>query len=181
MTITSEMLLGDLCEFSAGNAFKTKFQGASVGDHPFIKVSDFELSGNQYRIHNANNWVSNNLVNEQRYKLHKAGSVVFAKIGVALTSNRRRLITRDTIIDNNLMTAVGTNECYEHRYLFYVLSSLDFNLISSGSAIPYLTVKDLNRIIIPKHSSKNQKAIAHILGTLDDKIELNQKMNRTPD
>ena len=45
--------------------------------------------------------------------------------------------------------------------------------------IPYLTVKDLNLIVIPNHSSENQKAIANILGTLDDKIELSQKLNQT--
>ena len=32
---------------------------------------------------------------------------------------------------------------------------------------------------MPSHSSENQKAIANILGTLDDKIELSQKLNQT--
>ena len=35
-------------------------------------------------------------------------------------------------------------------------------------------LKSLNEVSVP-----DQKAIAHILGTLDDKIELNQKMNQT--
>ena len=32
---------------------------------------------------------------------------------------------------------------------------------------------------LPNLSLSDQKAIAYILGTLDDKIELNQKMNQT--
>ena len=31
----------------------------------------------------------------------------------------------------------------------------------------------------PSHPSPSQRAIAHVLGTLDDKIELNRRMNET--
>ena len=37
----------------------------------------------------------------------------------------------------------------------------------------------VKEILIPLPPLSDQKAIAHILGTLDDKIELNQKMNQT--
>ena len=179
MTKCDQMKLGDLCSFVAGNVFKTKFQGQLEGFAPFIKVSDFEIPGNKYRIHRANNWVDEEVIQENKFRLHPPNGVVFAKIGVALTSNRRRLLIRDTIIDNNLMCAVGSEICSSPQYLYYVLSNLDFNEIVSGSAIPYLTVKDLKEIQINQHRVEEQKAIAHILGSLDDKIEINQKMNET--
>lgn len=174
-----ETILGEICKFSAGNAFKPEFQGLSKGEIPFIKVSDFEINGNKFKIQNSQNWISKQLALDNRYTLHHKGSTVFAKIGIALTYNRRRLLIRDTAIDNNLMSATGKIDKVDNLFLYYLLSDLDFNLIASGSAIPYLTVSDLNAISVNLPSVNEQKAIAHILGSLDEKIELNQKMNQT--
>jgi type I restriction enzyme, S subunit len=49
----------------------------------------------------------------------------------------------------------------------------------SGSGVPRIVLKDFKKIVLPVPELSTQKAIAHILGTLDDKIELNQKMNQT--
>lgn len=49
----------------------------------------------------------------------------------------------------------------------------------SGSAIPRVILKDFRRAPIFYPPVDEQKAIAHILSTLDDKIELNRKMNTT--
>lgn len=49
----------------------------------------------------------------------------------------------------------------------------------SGSAIPRVVLKDFRKAPIPLPPLPEQKRIAHILGTLDDKIELNRKMNAT--
>ncbi|MCB1484704.1 MAG: restriction endonuclease subunit S [Hyphomicrobiaceae bacterium] len=169
--------LGSICRFQAGDAFGRDAQGRSSGDHPFIKVSDMNLVGNELYIQRANNWVSDEDA-QGGYRLHPKGAVVFAKIGIALTYNRRRRLTRPTAIDNNMMSAVCLPE-YDPVWFYYLLSSIDFNRISSGSALPYLTVKDLSRISIEVPSTKDQKAVASILGALDDKIELNRRMNET--
>ena len=39
--------------------------------------------------------------------------------------------------------------------------------------------ESLNHLVVPIPPLKEQKAIAHMLGTFDDKIELNRRMNRT--
>lgn len=49
----------------------------------------------------------------------------------------------------------------------------------SGSAIPRVVLKDFRRAPIPLPPFPIQRRIAHILGTLDDKIELNRRMNAT--
>lgn len=100
-----ECLLGDVCAFRAGDAFKKEFQGRSSGDYPFIKISDMNLPGNEISITKANNWITRSNVGELGYRVHKPGSVVFAKIGVALTYNRRRALVMPTVIDNNMMAA----------------------------------------------------------------------------
>lgn len=169
--------LGEICKFQAGDAFPKELQGAATGDVPVVKVSDMNLSGNELFISYANNWLSRSAV-ARDFKLHPAGAVIFAKIGVALTSNRRRILIRPTVIDNNMMSAVCTSGI-DPRWFYYLLTTLDFNEVASGSALPYLTVRDLNRIAVSLPSLPEQRAIAATLGVLDDKIELNRKMNAT--
>jgi type I restriction enzyme S subunit len=49
----------------------------------------------------------------------------------------------------------------------------------TGSTVDHIRVPDCSNFEVPVPPLADQKAIAHILGTLDDKIELNQKMNQT--
>lgn len=69
------------------------------------------------------------------------------------------------------------------KFLFYWVSSWDFvnyvNNASEGTRMPRAKWDIAQKHEIKDHSFTDQKAIAHILGTLDDKIELNQKMNQT--
>jgi type I restriction enzyme S subunit len=69
------------------------------------------------------------------------------------------------------------------RYLYLFVRSALFHAqvsaLRTGSAQPQLPVRDINRIQIPIPPLSEQQAIACILGALDDKIELNRRMNRT--
>jgi len=51
--------------------------------------------------------------------------------------------------------------------------------MASTDMAPYLSLTDQKRLRISLLPVKEQKAIAHILGTLDDKIELNRQTNKT--
>lgn len=146
-------VLGDVCSFTAGSAFKPEHQGSTEGDYPFIKVSDMNLAGNEVFIQSANNYVSKAQQSEMKAKLHPLGATVFAKIGVALISNRRRLLTTPTIIDNNLMSASPVEGKSGAYFLYSMLSAIDFNTLVSGTALPYLNVSDLKKIPIvrPPH------------------------------
>lgn len=69
------------------------------------------------------------------------------------------------------------------RYLYYALQSpkVFWELTSRGTGTTVVGIRQssLREVTIPIPTKEDQKAIAHILGTLDDKIELNQKMNQT--
>jgi len=171
--------LGTICRFAAGSAFPKAEQGDAIGKYPFIKVSDMNLAGNERYITTANNWVTEKTQSQLRAKVHPTGATVFAKIGVALTYNRRRILTQPTLIDNNMMAAIPTDGIVDPLFLYYLLCTVDFNDVVVGTALPYLNISDLSRIPIRLPSLDEQRAIAHILGTLDDKIELNRRMNRT--
>src|SRR5690606_27701666 len=65
------------------------------------------------------------------------------------------------------------------RFLFYLLSTLSLNSWRAGSGQPLLNQDILSRIPASVPEPEEQRAIAHILGTLDDKIELNRRMSET--
>lgn len=66
------------------------------------------------------------------------------------------------------------------RYRYYVLKSLGLEHMNADSAVPGLNrdAAHARRVRIPA-TDDEQRAIAHILGTLDDKIELNRRMSET--
>jgi type I restriction enzyme, S subunit len=65
------------------------------------------------------------------------------------------------------------------KWAYYELLRQDINSLDSGSAIPSTTRDAFYSLDVFLPPIKEQKAIAHILGTLDDKIELNRKTNET--
>ena len=64
-------------------------------------------------------------------------------------------------------------------FAYYFLKALDFDRFNSGSAQPSLNRNFIYPIPIRVPKPIEQKAIAAVLGALDDKIELNRRMNAT--
>ena len=64
-------------------------------------------------------------------------------------------------------------------YLYWAMQASDRRRLITGSAQSQITIRHLqsHRIAVPPLGE--QRAIAHILGALDDKIALNQRMNAT--
>lgn len=69
----------------------------------------------------------------------------------------------------------------EPRFVYYFFRSIASQLgrLDVGSANPTLNRNHVHPIPVQWPSVPEQRAIAHILGTLDDKIELNRRMNQT--
>ena len=65
------------------------------------------------------------------------------------------------------------------RFCYYLLKSLNFSQFNVGSGVPTLNRNHILPSLVRLPPIREQRAIAHILGTLDDKIELNRRMNET--
>lgn len=65
------------------------------------------------------------------------------------------------------------------RFISYFLRQIDFLSCSDKAAVPGVNRNHLHAIDVTLPPLPEQKAIAHILGTLDDRIELNRRMNET--
>ncbi|HDO7812144.1 TPA: restriction endonuclease subunit S [Legionella pneumophila] len=73
---------------------------------------------------------------------------------------------------------------FDYRFVRYFLTSNKMqsymlSLASSGGTRNALTKGMIENFLIPKPALSIQKKIAHILSTLDNKIELNKKINQT--
>lgn len=79
------------------------------------------------------------------------------------------------ISDNAISATVKEGNCID--YLYYLLNSLNLNRHHIGGAQPLMTQGIINNIDIPNHSLSEQKKIAAVLSSLDDKIETNRKIN----
>ena len=65
------------------------------------------------------------------------------------------------------------------RFCYFLLQSLDLKRFNAGSGVPTLNRNHIHPLPVQVPPIPEQRAIAHILGTLDDKIELNRRMNET--
>ena len=65
------------------------------------------------------------------------------------------------------------------KFAYYLLKFIGLNHLKDGTSNPTLSRETFGAQALPFPPSHTQRAIAHILGTLDDKIELNRRMNAT--
>ncbi len=128
--------LDEVCTLRGGSGFKPSAQGQSEGAIPFIKVSDMERAGNERYIVSAANYVSNETARELRATVFPADATVFAKVGEALRQNRRRILTRETCIDNNMMAAIPNQSVVLPEFLFLVLLEIDFGELVQEGTVP---------------------------------------------
>jgi len=85
---------------------------------------------------------------------------------------------------NQHVFKVTPREGIDATFFFYLLRYLKPNFIGIArnkqtTGLGHVTKRDLETIVVAVPDSAEQRAIAHILGTLDDKIELNRKMAAT--
>jgi len=64
-------------------------------------------------------------------------------------------------------------------FIYYLLKSIDFLKYSDKAAVPGVNRNHLHTAEVLAPPLDEQRAIAHILGALDDKIERNRQMNHT--
>ena len=111
-------------------------------------------------------------------RIAKEGDVLFS---VRAPIGRVNLAVEKCAIGRGLAIIRGLNPV-EQTYLEFVLraeKNLWDALESQGSVFGCAKKKDLEELSIPWPEENVRGSIAYILGTLDDKIELNRRMNET--
>jgi type I restriction enzyme, S subunit len=120
---------------------------------------------------------------EKKFGAPKPGDILLTSVGTLGVSWQVEEDSQFYFKDGNLTWFRNFDSKLDSKYLMYWLRSRvgqqELDRISIGSTQRALTIVALKSLPFSPPPVSDQKAIAHILGTLDDKIELNQKMNQT--
>ena len=94
-----------------------------------------------------------------------------------------QLDSRKVALGQRLITLSGKPDLIDNTYLKFAMQSAfvqnQLQARSTGTTVLGIRQSELKKIEIPLPPLEEQNRIAHILGTLDDKIELNRQMNET--
>src|SRR4051812_9762972 len=86
-----ETSLGAVTELESGAGFPEKHQGNAGLQYPFFKVGNLGEVQSGQPLRSSIHTIDNRLAKELHAKIIPPDSVVFAKIGMAIQLNRRRL------------------------------------------------------------------------------------------
>jgi type I restriction enzyme S subunit len=168
--------IGDIADISGGSTPSTGDPANFDGDIPWLTPKD--LSGPHGR------YVSRGERNLSRKGLASCSAKLLPE-GTVLLSSRAPIgyaaIAKNPIATNQGFRNLVIKPGYEPEFVYYWLMAHveELKRHASGSTFRELSGSALARITISIPDQATQRAIAHILGTLDDKIELNRRMNET--
>jgi type I restriction enzyme S subunit len=140
--------LGELAELASGAGFPIKYQHRKGFEFPFFKVGNLGEVESAQPLIQSEHTVSRELARELRARVIPTRSVVFAKIGMAIVLNRRRLTGKPACIDNNMMAATPSNAVIP-SYLHRVLETQDFSQLSQATTVPSIRKGDLEQLELP--------------------------------
>lgn len=166
-----EKRLGEVIRYFNGAAFPEKYQGSQDKKYPFYKVSDMNLLLNRKEMHVSNNSISEEEKVILNAKIALPETVIFPKVGAALLTNKRRILKKNSIFDNNIMGIIGTAKL-NNSYLYYFMLTIDFGLYVQVGALPSISKKIIDNLEISLPSLSEQEKIANFLSSIDRKIEL---------
>lgn len=152
-----------------------EFWGDKVG---FITPSDFTSSKYVY----ASRRISQAGVNALRNAIVPRRSVLVTCIGSDMGKVAR--VEEESVITNQqINTLIVNTSIADADFIYYSLKAkyeLLRNLgVGSGSTMPIINKTTFEKIKIELPNLETQKKIANILSSLDEKIELNRRMNET--
>ncbi len=164
-----ELLFGD-----AAKLIRNTVQPRDIDEVPYIGLEHIEEG--TLRL---NGYGSSKNVDSAKF-LFREGDILFGK----LRPYFRKVIRApfDGVCSTDIWVVRAKNGV-DQGYLYYWMAAEDFVEFatsgSEGTRMPRAKWEHVSRFSRPMLDISEQRAITHILDTLDEKIELNRQMNRT--
>jgi type I restriction enzyme M protein len=148
-----------IAKVESGFGFPLEKQGNKIGKYPFLKVSDMNLPGNEQYIKSWNNSIDDADVEELKLKIFPKHTVIFPKIGAAIATNKKRILTIPSAFDNNVMGIIPEPSKILYKYLFSLLQSINISDWASESSPPSMKKSTVENYAIPIPPLEIQKEI----------------------
>ena len=147
-----------------------KYQTSEFGDIPFYKISTFGS--------NADVFIDKKLYNNfrKKYSYPKKGDILISAAG---TVGKTVIYNGESAYfqDSNIVWIANDESKILNEYLYYFYQTKPWET-TNGSTITRIYNQNLRNIKISyPENLKEQQKIASVLSTLDEKIELNNKIN----
>jgi len=146
------------------------------GDIPWATAKDVAAVSGRYLEH-VEEYISEEGLKNSAAKLLPKGTIVITARGTvgALAQLGRAMAFNQTCY------ALLPTDALDNDFLFYALKGTlaEMRALTYGTVFETITTQTFDHWLIPLPPLPEQRAIAHILGTLDDKIELNRRMSET--
>ena len=176
-------LLGEHVNIQTGFPFKSDFYSEAAEDIRLLR-GDNVVQGTM-RWDNAKRWPLSRTQEVTQYSLRE-GDVVLAMdrpwIEAGLKYARVLVTDLPALLVQRVARLRGSVNL-DQRFLYYLIGSRAFTDhvlgIQTGTAVPHISASQIAAFSFKLPSVEEQRSIAEILGSLDDKIECNRQTCRT--
>ena len=143
--------LGECGMFISGYTPKTSDIQAD-GSIPYFKVADMNAVGNEIYLKKTSSFL------KRATKKFLKNTIVYPKNGGAVFTNKRRILTEDSVVDLNTGGYYPFSQM-DLMYFYYLFLNIDFKKYHKGSALPTLDLNKLKQRIFPLPPLAEQKRI----------------------
>ncbi len=170
--------LGEFVDVVSGAGFPKSAQGCAGEQYPFYKVSDMNIVGNEVFMERENNSISEDMRKRLGASAIPAGSIIFPKIGGAIATNKKRILTKPSCVDNNVMAVCPKSGKVDSEFLYYWLKTINISVFANDSELPSIrkpTVEDFP-VKFPKEIER-QRELTAMLKKIEVQAERLAKTN----
>ena len=172
----ADFKLSEVINLIGGGTPKRSIAEYWGGDIPWLSVKDFN---NEYRhVEKSDETITKLGLEKSSTKLLERGQIIISARG---TVGELAQVSKTMAFNQSCYGIDAKTEYTLNDFLYYLLKHSISNIqrITHGAVFDTITRDTFSFIEVSLPPLPEQKAIAHILGSLDDKIELNRQMNET--
>jgi type I restriction enzyme S subunit len=143
---------------------------------PFFKVADMNHPNNRFEMKESDNYVDDSILKTIKGQTYPAGSLVFPKIGATINTDKKRMLSTDSVVDNNIMVLIPNEIQLDSHFLFYFFNTFKLSDIINTGAVPTISAETVRNLSIPDLNIKEQKCISSRIDSIRTAITQQEHM-----